>query len=174
VCSACHGAQGEGNQQLNAPKLAGLDPWYMRRQLIAYQTQVRGAAMGDQFGPQMAPMANLVADPATRENVLAHIATLPSNQPAATVVGDAERGRALFSTCGTCHGSQGQGRWGTNAPRLAGMSDWYLERQLTYFKEGVRGSHADDIYGDQMALVASVLVGENAIRDVVAYINTLR
>jgi cytochrome c oxidase subunit 2 len=54
------------------------------------------------------------------------------------------------------------------------MSDWYLERQLQYFKDGVRGSHADDIYGDQMAMVAGVLVGENAIKDVVAYINTLR
>jgi cytochrome c oxidase subunit 2 len=174
VCSACHGAQGEGNQQLNAPKLAGLDSWYIRRQLIAYQTQVRGSTTGDQFGPQMAPMANVVADPATRENVIAHIATLPNNPTTATVTGDVDRGRALFSTCGTCHGPQGQGRWGTNAPRLAGMSDWYLERQLTYFKEGVRGVHADDIYGDQMALVAGVLVGDTAIQDVVAYINTLR
>ncbi len=32
------------------------------------------------------------------------------------------------------------------------MSDWYLERQLTYFKAGIRGSHPDDIYGDQMNL----------------------
>jgi cytochrome c oxidase subunit 2 len=54
------------------------------------------------------------------------------------------------------------------------MSDWYLERQLQYFKDGVRGSHADDIYGDQMNLVAGVLVGDTAIRDVIAYINTLR
>jgi len=54
------------------------------------------------------------------------------------------------------------------------MSDWYLERQLQYFKDGVRGSHPDDIYGDQMNLVANVLVGDNAIKDVVAYINTLR
>jgi cytochrome c oxidase subunit II len=38
----------------------------------------------------------------------------------------------------------------------------------------VRGGHPDDIYGDQMNLVANVLVDENAIRDVVAYINTLR
>jgi cytochrome c oxidase subunit 2 len=174
VCSACHGAQGEGNQQLNAPKLAGLDSWYIRRQLTAYQTQLRGTAMGDQFGPQMAPMSQLVTDPATRENVIAHIATLPSIPPATTVTGDAERGRAIFTTCATCHGAAGQGRWTTNAPRLAGMSDWYLERQLQYFKDGVRGSHADDIYGDQMAMVAGVLVGENAIKDVVAYINTLR
>jgi cytochrome c oxidase subunit 2 len=175
VCSACHGPQGEGNQQLNAPKLAGLDAWYVRRQLLSYQQGIRGTTTGDQFGPQMAPMSQLVADPATRENVLAYIETLPSNVPTPTVTGgDAEHGRTLYSTCGTCHGADGGGRWATNAPRLAGMSDWYLERQLQYFKGGVRGVHADDIYGDQMALVASVLKGDNAIKDVIAYINTLR
>ena len=85
-----------------------------------------------------------------------------------------ERGRALYFTCSTCHGTEGHGRWGTNAPRLAGMSDWYLERQLQYFKAGIRGGHPDDIYGDQMNLVANVLVRETDIKDVVAYINTLR
>ena len=182
VCSACHGAQGEGNQQLNAPKLAGLDAWYVRRQLLHYQTGVRGFAQQDEngqprdpFGQQMAPMSQVVADPATRENVLAYIETLP-NTPAPVTLsgGDVERGRALYFTCSTCHGTEGQGRWGTNAPRLAGMSDWYLQRQLQNFKAGIRGGHPDDIYGDQMNLVANVLVGETAIPDVVAYINTLR
>jgi cytochrome c oxidase subunit II len=175
VCSACHGAQGEGNQQLNAPRLAGQDPWYLRRQLLNYQTGIRGTMPGDQFGPQMVPMAQLVADPTVRENVIAYIGTLPDNPTPVTVSGgDVDRGRALYFTCSTCHGTEGQGRWGTNAPRLAGISDWYLERQLQYFKDGVRGGHPEDIYGDQMNLVAGVLVGENAIKDVVAYINTLR
>jgi cytochrome c oxidase subunit 2 len=54
------------------------------------------------------------------------------------------------------------------------MSDWYLERQLRNFKSGRRGSHPEDLYGDQMNTVANVLVGENAIKDVIAYIDTLR
>ena len=189
TCSACHGPQGEGNQALNAPKLAGLDAWYARRQLQHYQTGVRGFQQLDEngqpkldelgqpvdpFGPQMAPMSQLVVNPATRENVLAYIATLPDNPAATTIEGDVEEGRRLYTTCSTCHGAEGQGRWATNAPPLAGMSDWYLERQLGYFKENIRGGHADDIYGDQMATVAGVLVGENAIEDVIAYINTLR
>jgi cytochrome c oxidase subunit 2 len=174
VCSACHGAQGEGNQQLNAPKLAGLDAWYMRRQIRNYQQQIRGTAPGDTFGVQMAPMAQIVADPATLENVLAHIATLPNSTPATTVLGDAERGAVLYSTCAVCHGDNGQGRWGTNAPRLSTMNDWYLVRQLEYFKSGVRGSHDADVYGDQMNMMANVLIQDNAINDVVAYINTLR
>ena len=179
VCSACHGPQGEGNSQegINAPKLAGLDAWYIRRQLINYQTGVRGAPNPDDPsdpGPRMVPMANVVADVATRENVLAYIATLPDNAAPDTVSGNVERGRALYFTCSTCHGTEGQGRWGTNAPRLAGMSDWYLERQLRNFKSGRRGSHPEDLYGDQMNTVANVLVGENAIKDVIAYIGTLR
>jgi cytochrome c oxidase subunit II len=174
VCSACHGQQGEGNQQLNAPRLAGLNDWYARRQLRNYQQGIRGTAPGDTFGVQMAPMATTVTDPATLENVLAHINTLPDNPPAVTVAGDAERGRELFSTCAVCHGEDGGGRWGTNAPRLAGMSDWYLARQLEYFKARVRGGHPADIYGDQMYMMANVLIEDGAINDVVAYINTLR
>jgi cytochrome c oxidase subunit II len=174
VCSACHGAQGEGNLALNAPKLAGLDGWYIRRQIHNYQQRLRGADPArDPYGAQMAPMAQIVADPATLANVIAHIATLPDAAPAATVTGDLERGAKLFSACSVCHGQSGEGRWGTNAPRLAGRSDWYLERQLQNFKSRARGGHPDDIYGEQMWLMTSMLVGEHDIQDVIAYVNTL-
>ena len=173
VCSACHGPNGEGSQSLNAPKLAGQEHWYMRRQIRNFQQQVRGGA-GDAFGAQMAPMANVVADPATLENVLAYIDSLPKTSAPITVAGDAGRGRSFYQTCAICHGEQGQGRWGTNAPRLAGMSDWYLKRQLENFKGRVRGGHPTDVYGDQMYMMANVLTAPNAIDDVVAYINTLR
>ena len=99
VCSACHGQRGEGNQQLNAPKLAGLNDWYMRRQLLDFQHGVRGAEKGDTFGPQMAPMAQLVAGSGhARERARAHQDA--AGQPRArTVTGDVERGRRLFETC---------------------------------------------------------------------------
>jgi cytochrome c oxidase subunit 2 len=174
VCSACHGANGEGNQQLNAPKLAGLNDWYMRRQLYSFQQHWRGGdPQKDPYGAQMAPMSTIVADPAIRENVLAHINTLKDNPSPTTITGDVERGRRLFETCQLCHGDKGEGRWGTNAPKLAGMSDWYLVRQLEYFRKRVRGGDEHDIYGDQMNMIANSLVGENAVNDVVAYINTL-
>jgi cytochrome c oxidase subunit 2 len=176
VCSACHGQQGEGNLQLNAPKLAGLNDWYIRRQIHNYQQRVRGADPMDTYGMQMAPMAQTVAAPAILENVIAHIGTLPDTAAQPTVTGDVARGRTLFETCGLCHGANGAGHWGTNAPRLAGMSDWYLVRQLQNFKSGVRGSHegVEDIYGDQMGLLTTVLMRDTDITDVVAYINTLR
>ena len=61
-----------------------------------------------------------------------------------------------------------------NAPRLKGMSDWYMVTQLKNFQQGIRGSHPQDIYGGQMALMAATLREERAIRNLVAYIGTLK
>jgi cytochrome c oxidase subunit 2 len=146
----------------------------MRRQIANYQNGLRGADPRDTFGIQMAPMARTLANAESVENVLAHIATLPDTPPEPTVLGDADRGGAIFTTCAVCHGNAAAGRWGTNAPRLAGMSDWYLARQLGNFRDRIRGGHDADIYGDQMHMLAASLRDEQAINDVVAYINTLR
>ena len=48
-----------------------------------------------------------------------------------------------------------------------------LVAQLQNFKTGIRGSHPDDGYGWQMGLMADMLPDDDAIKDVVAYINTL-
>lgn len=173
VCAACHGAQGEGNQALNAPKLAGLEGWYIRRQIANYQNGLRGADAQDTFGAQMAPMARTLATPAALENVVAYIESLPNEAPANTISGDVDRGASLYQSCAVCHGNNAEGRWNTNAPALANMSDWYLARQLENFKNRVRGGHANDIYGDQMYMLAASLRDEQAINDVIAYINTL-
>ena len=173
VCAACHGQQGEGLQALNAPRLTGLDASYIRRQISNYQDGVRGADARDIFGLQMAPMARTLANEAIVENVIAYVQSLPEAASTPTVAGDAERGRRIYSTCAACHGREGQGNWNANAPKLAGMDDWYLVRQLQNFKERIRGGHDDDIYGDQMFMLANMLTSEEDINDVVAYINTL-
>jgi len=173
VCAACHGQQGEGNVALNAPKIAGQEPWYLRRQIAHFQNGIRGAAAGDIYGLQMAPMARTLATPQIVENVIAHVASLPENPVEDTIVGNVDRGRELYTTCGMCHGADGAGVWTTNAPRLTGMQDWYLVRQLDNFRQQIRGGHPEDIYGDQMFMMASILRDEQAINDVVAYINTL-
>ena len=53
------------------------------------------------------------------------------------------------------------------------MSDWDLVRQLQNYSTGVRGFHQQDFYGKQMAMMATALVDDRTIKDVVAYINTL-
>jgi cytochrome c oxidase subunit 2 len=173
VCAACHGAQGEGNQALMAPKLAGASAWYIRHQIANYQAGIRGTDPADTAGMTMRPMAMTLASPSVLENVIAYIETLPDARPATTITGDAEHGRVLYQSCAVCHGDDGMGRWNTNAPRLAGMSDWYMANQLVNFKSAVRGGHDDDVYGDQMHLIAGSLTDDAAINDVVAYINTL-
>jgi len=173
VCSACHGAQGEGNVMLNAPNLAGQPGWYLERQLKNFKHGLRGADASDTFGVQMAPMAATLVDDAAINNMVAYISSLPEAQPAATISGDVARGKEIFVTCSSCHGPQGQGIWALNAPRLQGLNDWYLERQLKNYKSGIRGAHPQDLYGKQMTLISGVLRSDQAIKDLVAYINTL-
>ena len=173
VCSACHGAQGEGNEMLNSPKLAGQAGWYLERQLKNFKHGLRGADASDTFGAQMAPMAATLADDAAISNVVAYINSLPEQQPAATISGDAARGEEIFITCRSCHGPDGQGIWALNAPRLKGANDWYIARQLENYKKGIRGAHPSDLYGKQMMLITGVLRDDQAINDLVAYINTL-
>ena len=175
VCSACHGAQGEGNPALHAPKLAGQSDWYLKRQLKYYKQGIRGTHDKDVFGKMMAPMAATLVDDAAIGNVVAYIKTLPDNAAPATAPKSAnDSQRRYVTTCGICHGANGQGIQAMNAPRLAGMSDWYLASQLKNFKQRIRGAHADDKYGDQMTLMAATLLDDQATNDMVAYINTLR
>jgi cytochrome c oxidase subunit 2 len=175
ICAACHGAQGEGNPALNAPKLAGLDPWYVKRQIRYYQQGIRGAHEEDVAGQTMAPMAATLADETALNNTAAYITSLPDTPAEETINGNVIRGKKYFdATCGTCHGQDGSGIWAVNAPALAGMSDWYLVTQLSNYKKGIRGHQAGDDYGYQMMSMVSALKDQQAINDVVAYINTLR
>jgi cytochrome c oxidase subunit 2 len=176
VCLACHGDQGQGNPAMNAPKIAGQEDWYLRRQIANYQNGLRGTE--DAIAQQMAAMAAVLTTPQTIEDVIAYIETFPDTPAEETIAGDADRGRQLYTTCGLCHGASGMGNWNSNAPRLAGMSDWYLKRQLQLFsaenRAMRRGGHPQDIYGDQMNMLARMLKDETAMNDVIAHINALQ
>ncbi len=175
VCASCHGAQAEGNPALHAPKLSGQGDWYLHRQLKSFKQGARGTHDNDVFGKMMAPMAATLVDDTAIDNVSAYIKTLPDGRAPATVTGNADNGRHLYvSTCGTCHGPNGRGVQQMNAPGLKGMSDWYMVTQLKNFKQGVRGSHPKDMYGPQMTLMAATLNDDQAVNDIVAYINTLQ
>ena len=174
VCAACHGVQAEGNLALHAPKLSGQGDWYLQRQLKYYKQGARGTHDKDVFGKMMAPMAATLADDAAIDNVVSYIKTLPDDPAPATVEGNAKNGQRPYVTCAACHGVDGLGLQATNAPRLKGMSDWYLVTQLKNFKQGIRGAHPKDMYGSQMVSMAAILSDDQAINDLVAYINTLR
>lgn len=173
VCTACHGAAGEGNRDLNAPKLSGQPSWYLSKQLRAYKQGLRGADDRDVYAKQMAPFAAVLTDDAAIRNVVAYIATLSEQRPESTVQGNPDKGRLLYTTCIACHGPDGAGIWATNAPRLSNMSDWYMKRQLQNFRDGVRGAHPQDYNGAQMASMARVLRDDQAINDLLDYMHQL-
>jgi len=174
VCAACHGQQGEGNVAMNAPKLAGQEPWYIERQLAAFRDGLRGTAPGDTFGAQMRPMAMAVGDATAQANLIAYIASLPDVEVPTTVAGDAAAGKSAYMVCAACHGQNAEGNQQMGGPALAGQDDWYLVRQINNYKKGLRGYDPKDTFGMQMKPMAATLATDKAVNDVVAYINTLK
>ena len=59
-------------------------------------------------------------------------------------------------------------------PKLAGMDDWYLVRQINNYNKGLRGYDPKDTWGNQMRPMAATLATDAQVNNVVAYINSLR
>ena len=175
ICASCHGQQGEGNPAMNAPRLNGLQSWYLERQLKYYQSGVRGAHPDDQYGRQMAPMAGMLNSEDSVRNMAAFISQLPITNSPDTISGDLRRGKSIYNAnCAACHGLDGNGSWATDAPRIAGQSDWYVANQLRNFKAKIRGAHNDDDYGEQMVSFATAMKDEQQMNDVISYLNSLQ
>jgi cytochrome c553 len=75
--------------------------------------------------------------------------------------------------CAVCHGPDGEGKAALDAPRIGGLPEWYLARQLKYFKTGLRGMNDDDVQGMQMHAIALTLEDDATIEDLAAYLSTL-
>jgi len=168
ACADCHGSALTGDQATGAPNLTVLPSWYVERQLQNYQRGWRGEA-----GEAEAPEAHAL-DSAGIAAATALTASMPEHGSAPTLAGDAERGGGLYRTCATCHGELAQGNQALNAPPLAGQNDWYLVRQIESYQTGSRGGAPGDIWGAQMRASTGVLGDAAAVRDVVAYISTLK
>lgn len=193
-CTVCHGADMKGNAIIEAPRLSGMEEWYVKGQLHAFKEGWRGTHEADIAGMEMRPMAAILSDEEIDE-AAAWVAATSSPPPARTLRGDAARGETLYGTCAACHGAAAEGRGELGAPPLAGLDDWYLVRQLENFRAGIRGGAAaevaraadsydaprtlDGARGDenlparQMAAAAATLAGDSDVLDVVAYIITL-
>lgn len=172
ACVTCHGATGEGNAQQGYPRLAGLNPDYLVRQIQAFKAGTRRNAI-------MQPIAQGLSD-ADAQAVARWYASQrvpPSAPPARTATTDLLRQGEHLATVGAwdknvpacfdCHGPGAQGV-GSLAPRLAGQHASYIANQLHAWK---RGQRTDDPVG-LMRAVAQKL-NEQDIRAVSAYLATL-
>ena len=184
ACESCHGTDGRGNRQIDAPVLAGFGAAYLERQLHGFRRGYRGIHPDDTEGLEMRPMVEGLAD-ADIATLGAWLAALPLPAPAGAAEadmeasadteasgGDPERGRTRYAPCAGCHGRSGEGNDAVGAPRLAGQASWYTAPQLRKFIDGVRGSHPDDTSGASMrASVADMETRD--VADVVAWIEAL-
>jgi cytochrome c553 len=166
ACSACHGAQGEGQPDAAYPRLAGLDSAYLIEQLNAF-------ADGSRDNEAMSPIAKALTpderqavakfyagsvSPKIEESHKADDKTIASGAALANR-GDWSKG---LPGCGQCHGPAGQGV-GKTFPALAGQSAEYIMRQLKGWKDGKRTNDplhlmtgiARKLNDDQVAAVAA-------------------
>jgi cytochrome c553 len=173
-CLLCHGSNANGNYGIRAPKISGMEPWYLTRQLENFAVGARGVSADDAPGHEMGPVGMRLRAQGTLDAAVQFIGKLESKRPAPTVTGDVAHGKKLYENCASCHGAKGEGNQSLNSPALAARSDWYLVTQLTNYQKGLRGTDERDTYGVQMRAIVATLPDDKAITDVVAYINTLK
>ena len=175
TCAACHGNNAEGNREYNAPTLINQDAWYLEQQLHNFKKRFRGADERDSLGLRMSTIARTLGDSLAVASVVSYIKTFQPAATVSTVKGNVQAGLSHYNMiCGACHGPGAEGNKELGSPKLIGIDDWYLERQLIHFKNGIRGSHPDDKSGAQMKQMANTLKDDRAVKDVVAYIQSLQ
>lgn len=74
-CAVCHGENADGQPDLGAPALAGVDDWYLVRQLDNYRAGRRGYANNDTSGQQMRAAVAVLAGEQDIQDVAAYLAS---------------------------------------------------------------------------------------------------
>ncbi len=75
VCVACHGTDGLGIVELNAPPIVQLDDWYLLNQMRNFKSGARGAHPEDTWGMQMR-VNTLALSEEDMQDVIAYVQTL--------------------------------------------------------------------------------------------------
>jgi len=141
-CMACHGVDGGGQAAAGNPRLAGLDPAYLQKQLDDFASGARESAV-------MKPTASALGEDERRALALyysklplpAALAKPATPMPTADSVGAVLATRGDWSRnvpgCVQCHGPGGVGV-GAHFPSLAGQGATYIESQLKAWQGGTR------------------------------------
>lgn len=162
ACATCHGKDGGG--QASFPRLAGMDPAYLLKQLQDF-------AEGRRTNAVMQPIARALstADRAAMSGYYAALPIPPVLAATAQANADSSPGAQLATrgdwsngvpACVQCHGPGGIGV-GENFPAIAAQPAGYISAQLLAWKKGMRTN-------DPLGLMAHVSrrLTEEQIRDV--------
>jgi cytochrome c553 len=163
ICAGCHGIYAQGTPDGEYPRLAGMDPEYLKQQFEAFKTRKR-------INIPMIPFANdHEMPPEDLETITAYLASieLPRHmspldpdqefdalarlEEAKKVLniphypGDPEKGEKFYrKECASCHGRRGEGDWHKHVPLLTGQHPQYLLRQLAKIRKGERWHDSED------------------------------
>ena len=141
ACLACHGAKGEGQAGAGFPRLAGLNPVYLEKQLHGFADNSRKNSIMDSI-------AKALSENEIKAVSAYYAAQSPSSTPD-TPTADASviaAGKDLamngnwpndIPACFACHGVDAQGI-GATFPALAGQHASYIKNQIQAWKTGQR------------------------------------
>ena len=170
-CAVCHGTKGEGNRELNAPSIAGLPAWYAEIQLRKFRTGMRGTG-SDHTGAVMRAIALTLTEDSLPK-LATHIAALEPMPTKTDLPHDLEQTAELyFETCAPCHRFNGHGERVFRSAPITLLPDWYLTAALIKYRDGHRGTHAEDESGLKMREVTNHLSTET-IAELVRYLGVL-
>jgi thiosulfate dehydrogenase len=174
ACVACHGVNGGGLASAGFPRLSGLEPAYIEKQLQDFANEKRGNAV-------MKPIAQGLSDDEIKAvaTYYSQLEIPSSTQKPATddaTIASFKEGKQLaingnwsknIPACYACHG-EGAGGIGENFPALAGQGALYIEQQLNAWRNGQRKNDPNDL----MKGVA-LRLSDAEIKSVSAYLASL-
>lgn len=170
-CSSCHGADGAGQAGAGYPRIAGLNPAYMEKQLHDFTKENRNS-------PIMAPIARALSDKEIKAVVtyFANMKPTPATSPSSADDKLMKAGKQLAEkgnwsndvpACFTCHGVGGIGI-GDHFPALAGQHASYIEKQIQSWQKGQR--HNDP---NQLMKSVAMRLSDAEIKAVSTYLASL-
>ena len=156
-----------------SPSLPQLSDWYMQSQMQKFKHNVRGYEVTDSDGMVMKGLMQEYSHQQMADMV-AYIRTFKSKEQAISLGGDPVKGKTHYQTCIACHQVDGKGNKLLNAPSLLGHSDLYVYNQLIKYRNGHRGNGSGDKAGKIMQMSSKLLPDDQAIKDLAAYLTTLK
>ena len=174
TCIGCHGTDLNGDDGRKSPALAAQHDWYLITQMQKYKHGLRGGDVEDVNAIAMSEVTSKLSSQQMADIVAFIKKEYKGKKAKNTLKGDVQKGKALFMACVACHGTEAQGNPQLKSPRLAGLQDWYIFESLKKFKSGERGSGTGDVQGKLMQASVQLLKDEQAMKDVAAYLSTLK
>ena len=184
TCAPCHGPFGQGKPDGTYPRLAGLDPVYIARQLRAFKARKRvNIPMQPYATERELPEEDIQTISLYLSRIKLptklgkidkeHFDPLKVLQKTKMVVnvplwrrGNVQGGaRAYRRSCAGCHGKDGRGNPAKLIPPLTGQYSAYLKRQIKDFATGKR------LHDDPRDKAVFAAMGEGEIDDILAWLS---